>query len=83
MSTRGGEAPGRSVTDVQISDDMLAKIEQVRETKPGKPRRQFTPEEDAILLKYWPVKNHDELAQVLGCSTTLALRRYRELTKDQ
>lgn len=42
----------------------------------------FTEEKDKKLLKYWPVKNHREVASLLGVSHTTALRRYRDLKKE-
>ena len=42
---------------------------------------QFTEQQDEALLKYWPVKNHKEVARVLGMCANTARERYNELTR--
>ncbi len=37
--------------------------------------------QEGQLLKYWPIKNHDEVAEALGISTTTALKYYRRLLR--
>ncbi len=42
--------------------------------------RQWSKEEDELLLLYWPVKHHEQVAKALGVSSQTALKRYRFLT---
>ncbi len=63
---------------MEISADLLEKLEEVDDSRPRKDS--WTPEIDAALVKYWPVKNKEQLAKVLGLSETRARKRYRELT---
>ena len=42
----------------------------------------WTPELDAALLKYWPVKRHDQVSKILGICQTSCVARYRHLTES-
>jgi hypothetical protein len=42
----------------------------------------WTPELDAALLKYWPVKRHDQVSKILGICQTSCINRYRHLTES-
>lgn len=44
--------------------------------------KQWAEKEDQMLLKYWPIKKHSEVARLLQVSSTTALKRYRELTSE-
>jgi hypothetical protein len=39
----------------------------------------WTPKMDEILLKYWPIRNKQDVANALGICDTTCLRRYRKL----
>jgi len=39
----------------------------------------FSKESEAILLRYWPIRDHRAVAKRIGVSATTCLRRYREL----
>ena len=41
----------------------------------------FTKDMDARLIRYWPTKNHSDVAKLLGVSETTAIKRWRELLK--
>jgi len=60
---------------------MLEQIEKIDDSniRPGKV---WTAEEDAILIKYWPIKNKDQLSEMLGVSDKTARARYKKLTRD-
>lgn len=81
-STSSGYAVQQSAhstrVDIDIPEDLAAQFDAL----PGRPQksRVFTAEEDAILLAYWPVKNHSSVAKAMGICVNTALRRYRELT---
>jgi hypothetical protein len=64
-----------------ISPDMLAKIEEIESTEKSQ-RKTWTAEEDAILRAYWPVKNKEKIAGLLGVSYNTALTRYRKIAVD-
>jgi hypothetical protein len=53
------------------------------EALPDRPIKKglFTKDMDEKLLRYWPNKNHIEVARLLGVSPTTAIKRYRELIK--
>ena len=36
---------------------------------------------EALMLKYWPIKKHAQVAKELGVCTDTALKHYRELTE--
>lgn len=55
-------------------------LEQLEALEPAADKNPWTPEKDALLLQYWPVKNHAGVAKLLGVCSTTAIRRYRELT---
>ncbi len=42
----------------------------------------WSQELDAALLKYWPVKRHDQVSKILGLSQTSCIARYRQLTES-
>lgn len=44
-------------------------------------KKEFTPEKKALLVKYWPIKKHSEVANLLGFSVNTCLKYYRELTE--
>ena len=67
---------------VEISPEMQGKLDRYGNTKIGAPARQFTPEEDAALLKYYMVKRKDDLERVFGCCATTLRKRYNKLTED-
>jgi len=67
---------------VEISPEMLAKLDRCDDTKTGATARPFTPEEDAVLLKYYLVKRKDDLARVFGCCAETLRKRYNKLTED-
>ena len=65
-----------------ISEDMLAKIDALRDTE-RTPPRQFTEEQDAIILTFYKKKNKGDLAKLIGCCQSTMRRRYLELTNDK
>jgi len=71
---------GQAVQSVEIPPDLEALFDALPEGGKSNPGKTWTPAEDAILLKYWPVKKHAAVAKQLGVSANTALKRYRELT---
>lgn len=40
----------------------------------------LTVEQEKLLLEFWPQKRHEDVAKLLGISSTTALKNYRRLT---
>jgi hypothetical protein len=68
------------VVEAEISPELLAKIESVANVAR---RGTFTPEIDAAILKYWPIKQKRGLAKALGMAEERVRSRYRQLTEGQ
>jgi hypothetical protein len=73
--------PKQDFETVEISPDLLQRLEALPEASTSRARR-WTPEEDKALLLYWPVKRHCEVAKALGVAESTARQRYRELTNE-
>lgn len=65
---------------IEIDDAIIAQFESLPEAAH---RKGFTAEEDKILLRYWPEKNKEAVAKLLGFSTTSCRKRYQELTENE
>lgn len=68
----------RGRTDRQSVTFDFAALEALPDVR-GSKQRKFSAEEDDALLRYWPVKRHEDVAKVIGVSESTARRRYREL----
>jgi hypothetical protein len=68
----------RDVIEVEIPEEVEQKLEALRPSmRPkGKP---LTKWQEKALLKYWPIRNHHEVARIIGISENLALWHYRRL----
>lgn len=73
---------GKTTHSVTIDPELEALFDALPESKGGTPGRVFTPEEDALLLKYWPIKNKEQMAKLLQCHPNTARKRYKELTEE-
>ena len=72
-------------TEIQhftISDEMRKKLESLTDSGNGNKKRQFTPEEDAIIKEYFPKKNKQELARILGMCENTMRERYKVLVNE-
>ena len=70
------EVNGEAVT---IDDETVKKFDAL----PNRTKLiRWTPEMDAILLKWWKVKQRRAVAAIFDCSETSCQRRYEELTKN-
>ena len=67
-----------SVT-VEIPPDMLAALEGCQDSVGGRNGKQFTPVEDAAILKYYPLKRKEDLARVFHCCAETMRKRYNTL----
>jgi len=72
--------PGMMPRQNEISIDLSA-LEALPDKCNTGTRINWTPELDAALLKYWPVKRHDQIAKILGICQTSCVARYRQLTE--
>lgn len=63
---------------INIDSDIIAKFESLPEKQN---QGSWTPEKDALLLKYWPIKKCDEVANLFGKSVTACRDRYTKLSR--
>lgn len=77
--SRTDEAPGTAIEQVKIPPELLEKIEALPDAHVGNQPKVWTPEEDAIILRYWKQKRKADLAEILCVNEKLLRRRYREL----
>lgn len=66
------------IEEVKISKKMLEQIESLRDSE-RTPPRQFTPEQDAIILQFYEKKNKKDLSRLLGCCEGTMRKRYLDL----
>jgi hypothetical protein len=64
--------------EITIPEDLQERLDALP-NKANPVWRVWTPEMDAALLKYWPIKRHIDVAKALNISAGIALKRYREL----
>jgi hypothetical protein len=69
-----------SIKTVAIDADLLAALERAPDKKNQGLKYEWTPEKDAILLKYWETRLHRDVCRVLRCSVNTAIDRFRLLT---
>jgi hypothetical protein len=79
-STRFEICGGERRTSIEVSMDAetLRRLEELPDAHSTR-KREFTVEEDAVILKYWPVKNKDDVSRILGLSENTVRNRYKEL----
>ncbi len=65
--------------------DMIPSIEKLDAMRPAASRDGLdrTPEEDAFILRWYPVKNKADLARGIGCSYDTLKKRYYQLVEEQ
>jgi len=68
---------------VEIDEETLKRFEALPQAGQYREGKVWNPQEDALLLRYWPIKRHKEVADLLGVCTNTALKRYRQLTREQ
>lgn len=71
------------LTEIEISADLLAKLERLPDTKMGYAALLFTPQQDKILLEYWKRKPQEDVARIVGYGVKKCKRRYIELTEGE
>ena len=67
---------------IQVDAGVLAEFEALPKGNPNW-QRPFTPQEDCLLRRFWPTRNHAAVARKLGRSDTTCLKRFRELTTEE
>jgi hypothetical protein len=72
----------RENVDIAIPEKLREAFESLPDVRWGGPKP-FTQEEDAALLKYWPVKVKSHVARVLGRAEGLCRKRYNELVEGK
>jgi len=73
--------PGMMPRQTAISIDLSA-LEALPDKGNIGTKINWTPELDAALLKYWPVKNHEQIAKILGMCQGTCNARYRQLMEQ-
>lgn len=64
-----------------ISEEMLKKLEEIDNA--GKVKIPlFTKEQEEIILKFYPLKNKDQLAELLGVHVTTLRKHYQRLIRN-
>jgi hypothetical protein len=69
------------MVEINLSPELLAKLNALPDRKAGNPGYAFTPEEDQIILLGWKKKRQADIARLVGHSVALCRRRYEELEK--
>lgn len=64
--------------DVEIDSSILEKFEALDDAVNRNP---WTEKKDKLLLMYWPIKKHEDVAKLLQLCTATCLKRYRQLTE--
>ena len=65
----------------EISEDMIKKLEEIDNA--GKIKVPlFTKEQEEIIKKFYPLKNKDQLAEMLGVHTSTLRKHYQRLTRN-
>ena len=62
-------------------NELRKKLEALEDGGPHSTKKHFSSEMDELLLEFWPIKKHREVARLLGVHEDTALNRYRELTR--
>ena len=65
----------------EISEDMIKKLEEIDNA--GKIKVPlFTKEQEEIIKKFYPLKNKDQLAEMLGVHTSTLRKHYQRLARN-
>jgi hypothetical protein len=67
---------------IDVDAEIVNRFEALQDARTGPPGFQWTPELDALLLRYWPTKNKQQVAKTIGCATGTCRDRYRYLTEE-
>ena len=64
---------------VEIPEEMREKFEALADTHNGRQGREWTPEEDAMILEYYLKKNKETMAEPFHCTSETLRKRYNKL----
>lgn len=65
---------------VEIDEETIKKFESIPRSK--KEKSNWPEYKDALLLKYWPIKRHKDVADFLGYPVNTAKDRYEKLIRE-
>lgn len=65
----------------EISEKMMEKLNEIDDAG-NKKEVLFTKEQEAVIVKYYPLKNKEQLAEMFGVNVSTLRRHYRRLTKN-
>ena len=68
-----------SAVTVEIDEATLKALEALPDSRPNR-KAEFTPMQDAMLLRYWARKRKADVARAVGYSENVCRERYHELT---
>ena len=71
----------KKVQFYEISEEMMRKLDEIDDAG-HKKTSLFTKEQEAIIVKFYPIKNKEQLAEVLGVNITTLRKHYQRLTKN-
>ena len=63
--------------------ELLERLDDLPDRHSGARVAEFTPEQDAALMKYWKVKRQSDVARIIGFCTNVCARRYNELVEGE
>ena len=65
----------------EISQEMMEKLNEI-DNAGNKRGPLFTKEQEAIIVKFYPIKNKEQLAEFFGVNVSTLRRHYQRLTRN-
>ena len=65
----------------EISEEMMEKLDKIDDAG-HKGGSSFTKEQEAIIVKFYPIKNKEQLAEFFGVDVSTLRRHYQRLTRN-
>lgn len=79
-SDGNGSGGGLAVERVKLDKSVLDAFDALPDSQPGQRAHAWTAEEDAVLVRFWPVKRKADVARLLGVAPGTARERFNFLT---
>ena len=70
------------VTEIELSDDILAQIYALPDACGGARPAVWTAEQDEILRRYWTLKRHKDICKIIGYCEKTCRARYEKLMEE-
>lgn len=68
--------------EIEVDPEILRQFEDIEAGSSSFAGKQWTDTENQLLLHYWPRKNKERVAQMLGVCANTARRQYRRLIQE-